>query len=132
MRLFTSILFSLLMLLSGGFVQAAVHICKDGCTMEQCETDHTSLPEQVPDCCKKTQPADKDCCEDVYVIAITPKFGTIEKFKVSNPQGFFCLGISQLVIAPVQNITALGKQRVNDRGRIPDIDFHPVNCTWLI
>jgi hypothetical protein len=83
-----SIFFSAVLLLSSGAVQLGVHLCsKTGPSFfSSCSAEH----DETPTCCKKNKktPQDSDCCKETYWFAITPKFGSVEKIKLSGPENF--------------------------------------------
>lgn len=131
-RRFAAIVFSFLVMLSGGMVQAAVHVCKDRCDISHCEHGHEQLPAQVPDCCKTVNETEPDCCEDLYFIALSPKFGQVQEIRLTNPGLEYVPGQEHFSLSSVfTSLTENRSERLNSFSYLCS-GIRPLICIWRI
>lgn len=129
---------ALLMLISSGFMQIAIHSCPGSgiFVFRDCGMHASAEIQDMPACCKKkfTVESDKkDCgnCEDYFVFSITPKFGTIHAAETGDPP-VFILEKSPLLSEGKSGIVI--KEDVAFATKPPPKIRHicALHCSWLI
>jgi hypothetical protein len=130
--------FALLMLLSSGSMQLALHNCPGSgifvfsdCGMHNSEENH-----DIPECCKKKFPAktkQQNCnnCEEYFVFSITPKYGSITTAEAGAPPVFSISNNSY--VNP--DITCLQPGYINFiKNKVPPKlpDLQALHCSLLI
>ncbi len=129
--------FALLMLISSGCMQVALHSCPGSgvfvftdCGMHGSDESHG-----IPDCCKKklpTKPKKEDCgnCEEFFVFSITPKYGSVVCAETSVPP----LNIPEKcpTIRVVSDLYSIDF-RQSEKELPPKLLYYQAfHCTWLI
>lgn len=103
MRRAVAIWFASLMLLSGGFLQTALHICPEkGILLSEADCPMEVAAPKA--CCRNAtksgnhlHQSTRDCCETAYFYGISAKFGSVSVMQVEVPDMLYLPQINLVV-----------------------------------
>ncbi len=155
MRIFQSILMSILVIFSSGGAQMAYHICEqDGqhWIFENCnELSLLNLSDDAKDdCCSKINNsvsksnssecnenqgvAEEDCCSDGYFFSLSPYPSVFTKFTIAKPKFQVIPSISNSLFNHASLESNYTYQIVSKKppSRLSDLYLYDIKCVWLI
>lgn len=136
-RTFFAWAFALLMLISSGCLQLAMHSCPGSgvFVFSDCGMHGSTEKHELPDCCKKklpAQPQKEDCgnCEEFFVFSITPKFGSVVCTETAAPPAIIPEKTPTIRVVSDLYSSELWQSEKEIPPKL--LYYQALHCTWLI